>query len=82
MMLVTRDGKTLWNDESRLLPGKIYSQYINDVIYEQEKFNDPELALDTSVRELGELLNNHNEQEYLYSIILPSLSSSTSIRGK
>ena len=78
MMLVTRDGKVLWNDKSNLLPGVVYNNYINDYYYSKDFNNDPELAFDTGIKELGNLINSDNGQEYFYSIILPNLSKTSS----
>lgn len=78
MFLVTRDGNVLWNDKLNTLPGKIYSNFVNNSSYLDKVNNDPELAFDTGVKELGSLLNQNNSQEYLYSIILPNLSKTSS----
>lgn len=78
MMLITRDGKMIWDNKSNELPGDIYSNYLNNYNYLNVMDNDPKLALNTGKNELSLLLNRDgsiNGEEYIYTVVMPNLSA-------
>jgi len=77
MMLITRDGKMLWDNKVNSMPGDMYRNYLNDYKHLNSVVNDPKLALNTGNNELSLLLNKDgsiNGEEYIYSVIMPNLS--------
>ena len=82
MMLVTRDGKLLQDNNSKDLPGDVYKMCLNNDGYVNNYINDAKLALNTSKKELSLIFNGDNSiktDEYIFSIVLPDLINKNQI---
>lgn len=65
MALITRDNKIIWEDKNKILPGKIYNSFLNDINYINNKDNNIILAHKTNEREMQGLRSNIEELKQL-----------------
>lgn len=52
MLLITRDGNIVWNDNNNIKPGEIFDKCINDSSYLKYIENNPSLSIETNRNEM------------------------------
>ena len=49
--ITNRTGKTIWNPESKTMPGELYNTYLNDKTLTRNFINEPDLAMKSYIEE-------------------------------
>lgn len=70
MLLITRDGKVIWNDKSKELPGNVFKNYVNDYNYSKHVQNNPAISIKTNKNEMKGLEDKIKELEYLKNEVI------------
>lgn len=85
LVLVSRDGKIIWDDKSKKMPGDIYKEYINMSDLKKGVKNDPNISMENNEKELSIILDDDNndladETTYIYSVVMPNLDQGMKIK--
>lgn len=70
MLLITRDGKVIWNDKTKELPGNVFKNYVNDYNYSKHIQNNPAISIKTNKNEMKGLEDKIKELEYLKNEVI------------
>lgn len=86
MLLITRDGKVIWNDKSNIMPGIVFDKYINDYNYSKNIQNNPSIAIKANKNEMKGLedkikeLNNLKNEIIYASVISTNINNSKIVK--
>ena len=61
--ITNRTGKTIWNPESKTMPGEIYNRYLNDKTLTRNFINEPDLAMKSYIEETQGIEKEQIEDE-------------------
>lgn len=70
MLLITRDGKVIWNYKTKELPGNVFKNYVNDYNYSKHIQNNPAISIKTNKNEMKGLEDKIKELEYLKNEVI------------
>lgn len=70
MLLITRDGKVIWNDKTKKLPGNVFKNYVNDYNYSKHVQNNLAISIKTNKNEMKGLEDKIKELEYLKNEVI------------